>query len=97
MIQDFSIITVVNPDRAPWVLTTVFTTNLAGKQDKSEKNVAGGYLGIASNGKVDGRFLPYGTTVNTACAGDDERLDRDRILVHENGTVLTGDGNVLWR
>src|SRR5436190_13037205 len=44
------------------------------------KNVAGGYPGLDGSGLISGVQLPYGSVALTACAGDDPRLDWNRIL-----------------
>lgn len=83
VIHDFQVITVKNPAFAPWTLTTVFTSAIAGleasKVSKSAADSPGGYAAINTNtGYINGLLIPYGTTAGTACQGNDSRLSDAR-------------------
>lgn len=64
---------------------------LALKQDTSAKNAANGYAGLDASTKLTGSQIPYGSTSNTACEGNDSRLSNARTptahaSTHTNGT-----------
>lgn len=66
-------------------------TGLSAKQDTSAKNTANGYAGLDASTKLTGSQIPYGTTSNTACQGNDSRLSDARTPTahassHTNGT-----------
>ncbi len=46
--------------------TKLYVDNsVAGFEEKSEKNIAGGYVGLGTDGKIDQNYLPSGITLGT--------------------------------
>ena len=49
---------------------------IVSRQLKSEKDAANGYAGLNAWGAIDGSRIPYGGTADTACEGNDARLEQ---------------------
>lgn len=94
MILDYAAIRVNNPDRAPWTLSTVFLSVIAGleasKVDKSSADKPNGYAAVDDRGFIDGSMIPYGTEADTACEGNDPRLTDSRQPTGDASGDLSG-------
>ena len=62
----------------------------------ANKNQPSGYAGLDDSGLVPGAEIPYGSSALTACAGDDPRLDWNRILTDGASVLVGATGNILW-
>src|SRR6185369_9540084 len=55
----------------------------------ANKDQPSGYAGLDDSGLISGAVIPHGTASETACAGDDPRLDWNSILT-DSASVLVG-------